>query len=53
MTDFHAEERRAFERRPDDELRRVQRALQLHPWLNTPRETARLEAVKKLLKERK
>jgi len=41
-----------LDRRPTWELKQIVRALSLHPWLNSPEETARLERAKKLLKSR-
>ncbi len=41
-----------LDRRPTWELKQIVRALNLHPWLNTQEENARLERAKKLLKSR-
>jgi len=45
-----AAERRAYERRPEWELRAVKKALGFHPWLNSPEEKARVAAVEELLR---
>ena len=48
-----AAERRAYAGRPLEELRATKMALSLHPQLNTPREAARLSAVRTLLRDRR
>ena len=50
---LYDEEKALYARRPAWELRNVKKALGLLPWLNTPRETARLAAVTDLLKTKK
>lgn len=51
--ELYTEELAAYQRRPTWELNNVRRALRIMPILNTPRETARLDAVNAILKQRK
>jgi hypothetical protein len=53
MTDLVQVEYESFRRSPDWELRNIRKALNLMPFLNTPEQTARLEAVKRIQTERK
>lgn len=53
MTDLVQTEYESFRRSPDWELRNIRTALNLFPMLNTPEQTARLEAVKRIQRERK
>jgi len=48
-----AQERRAYEHRPDWELRMVKKALGYHQWLNSPEEKARLVAIDQIFAERR
>jgi hypothetical protein len=47
------QEKRAYARASKQELRAVERALCLHPWGNSLRESARLIAVRELLASNK
>lgn len=47
--DLYEQERAAYARASRSELRAVERALCFHPWANSPRESARLWAVRDLL----
>lgn len=51
--ELYIEELAAYQHRPTWELNNVRRALRIMPILNTPRETARLDAVNAILKQRK
>lgn len=49
---LYEQERAAYARASRSELRAVERALCLHVWGNSPRESARLWAVRDLLAEK-
>ena len=50
---LYRQERAAYARASRQELRAVERALCLHPWGNSLRESARLCAVRDILAERR
>lgn len=49
---LYDQERAAYARASKQELRAVERALTMHPWGNSLRESARLLAVRDLLKSK-
>jgi hypothetical protein len=49
MSSLYEQEKRAYARASKQELRAVERALCLHSWGNSLRESARLMAVRDLL----
>ena len=51
--DLVQQEYECFKRSPDWELKNVRKALNFFPLLNGPQELARLEAVKRILAERR
>jgi hypothetical protein len=53
MDSLYQQERGYFLRSASWELRNVVEALSILPWLNGPRENARLDACKDILRERR